>query len=149
MDDVGVVMKMVAVGASFIAEAYFGLYVVKLAPLQAVVTSLIIGLGFLWALGQFSVAERKKDVFDTILWLATICVFGAYLSVISIESVISQAADSATWVNIFPSWFGQLAKQGYAMAISIFALIFVITFVSRIVDIKLGNNGGFSCLEQK
>jgi len=123
MGIMGVAVKFVAVAAGVLAELFFGLHY-GVNPLYVVVASMVIGFGLLWALGKISEAQTRGDLFDAGMWSFVTVVFGAYLIIISAESVQTLAG----W-NLFGAEFDVFTKKAYALSLGVFTFLFLATFI--------------------
>ena len=120
---VGVGVKFASIAAGIAAELFFGLHF-GINPLYTVVASVVIGFGFLWALGKVDEAKHRRDMFDVWMWGVVSCVFALYLIGIAAESVQTLAG----W-QLFGAGFDAVAKTSYSLALGVFTFLFVGTYL--------------------
>ena len=120
---VGVGVKFASIAAGISAELFFGLHY-GISPLYTVVASVVIGFGFLWALGKVDEAKTRRDMFDVWMWGFVSCIFALYLIGIAAESVQTLAG----W-QLFGADFDTFAKTAYSLSLGVFTALFVITYL--------------------
>ena len=120
---VGVGVKFASIAAGIAAELFFGLHF-GINPLYTVVASVVIGFGFLWALGKVDEAKHRRDMFDVWMWGIVSCVFAFYLIGIAAESVQTLAG----W-QLFGAGFDTFAKTAYSLSLGVFTALFVGTYL--------------------
>jgi len=120
---VGVGVKFASIAAGIAAELFFGLHF-GINPLYTVIASVVIGFGFLWALGKVDEAKHRRDVFDVWMWGVVSCVFALYLIGIAAESVQTLAG----W-QLFGAGFDTFTKTAYSLSLGVFTALFVGTYL--------------------
>jgi len=132
MGMMGVAVKFVSIAAGILAELFFGLHY-GVNPLYTVVASMVIGFGLLWAMGRISEAQHRGDLLDIGMWIFVSVVFGAYLVMISAESVQTLAG----W-QLFGEGFDRFAKTAYALSLGVFTVLFLLTFaITSVFDVRV------------
>lgn len=120
---IGVGVKFASIAAGIAAELFFGLHY-SINPLYTVVASVVIGFGFLWALGKVDEAKTRRDMFDVWMWGFVSCIFALYLIGIAAESVQTLAG----W-QLFGAGFDTFAKTAYSLSLGVFTALFVVTYL--------------------
>jgi hypothetical protein len=120
---VGVGVKFASIAAGIAAELFFGLHY-GINALYTVVASVVIGFGFLWALGKVDEARYRRDTFDVWMWGGVSGIFALYLIGIAAESVQTLAG----W-QLFGADFDTFAKTAYSLSLGVFTALFVITYL--------------------
>lgn len=129
---VGFIAKAVAVLASAIASAYFGMSR-GINPMLAAICGLVLETCFVWAYLSLTKANEAQDEFDAWMWRAFCIAYGAFLTVVTVETVSSLAGIRVPIVDVL----GEIGESVYVSAIGL-SVITAITahIVASFIDFK-------------
>lgn len=134
---IGFVAKAVAIAASIFAAAYFGLS--RGMPAEvAILCGFMIESAFLWSYFSLTKSAQRRDRFDMALWAFATAVFGAFIALISIETL-------STLTRIDVPFLRPLAQTGETLFISAVGLSVMLTLVTHIltslIDMPISMSG--------
>lgn len=123
---VGFVAKGVAVAASIFASAYFGLS--RGMPVEvAILCGFVIESCFLWAYLSLIKATQRRDRFDMALWALAVVTFGAFIALISIETISTLAKIQVAFLRPFADAGATLFTSAVGLGVVLTVLVHVLT----------------------
>ena len=125
---VGFVAKGVAVAASIFASAYFGLS--RGMPVEvAVLCGFVIESCFLWSYFSLIKSTQRRDGFDMALWALAVVTFGAFIALISIETISTLAGIDVPLLRPLADAGATLFASAVGLAVALTVLVHVLTSI--------------------
>ncbi len=140
---IGFVAKGVGIAASVFASAYFGLN--RGMPVEvAVLCGFLLESCFLWSYFSLIKAVQRRDAFDMFLWCVAVVLYGAFIALVSIETISTLARIEVPLLRPFADAGAALFASAVGLTLALTVLIHVLT---SIVNVPLGRSAGSQVID--
>lgn len=127
---IGFAAKGVAIGASVFASAYFGVSR-GIDPILAVLCGVLLESAFLWSYLSLKLARDRGDRFDVGMWSVCVLAFGAFIAVVSVETISHLGGIAVPVVSAL----GEVGATLYVSAVGLsLALTVLVHLLTRAID---------------
>lgn len=120
----GLLVKAVVVGTSSFATGYFG--ITRGVPVAvASLCALLLETSFLWSYTQLIKARESRDKFDVGVWCGALVLFGAFIALVSVETL-------STLGGVSVPWLAPLQEVGAVLFVSAAGLSVALTVIAHL-----------------
>ena len=140
---IGFVAKGVGIAASIFASAFFGLS--RGMPVEvAVLCGFLLESCFMWSYFSLTKARQARDAFDMFMWAVAVVLYGAFIALVSIETISTLARIEVPLLRPFANAGATLFASAVGLAIMLTIIVHVLT---SIISVPMGRKAGAEVID--